>query len=334
MDEITKTESGSLNAMQEAVSLDHEIKAEAENVARAIVRIGRALKKMNDRGLYRELGYSSLGEYSYEAVGLKERAAYNYIKCFETYGDNLIKYETLGVTKLSLIAQLDAIDRAEMLESGNAETMSTRELEEEIKRLKNRCEQLTFELEEQKTPVEIIDKAEITEAEKEDMRKAIEAETEMRHLEAMKELETELKEKAEKDISQRDSKLRETVNELDSVKKELDRAKTEADKSKADAEKELKKAEKKAAETEEERKKLVAEINALKSQNQKLQANAEAKPKPSGNKEILKMHAENFSREFAAAVEVAKRFEGEERESFKAWLIGTVENMKGAVEGI
>lgn len=331
MDEITARTGGMLTAGEEAERLDREIKAEAANVASALLRIGRALKRMNDGGLYKELGYSSLGEYSSAAVGLQERAAYNYIKCYETYGEEFLeRHEKLGLTKLIALTQLNDVDRKELLESGNLEGMTTRELQDTIRELKTRCEQLTFALEEQKTPVEVIDAPKMSEAEKEEIRKALAIEAEMRHAEEVKEAEEAVRAEMQKSIDQREEKIRAANAELEKLKKDEKAAK---DVQKA-AETAVNAAKKKQEEAENEQKKLQAEIDALKSANAKLQANTAAKPAPSGNKELLKYHAENFAREFTAAVEVAKRFEGEERGQFRNWLITTAANMGKAAESI
>lgn len=150
MNELTTSTSGNLTAeQQDAYRLDCEIKSEARNIMNGICRIGRCLKEMKDRRLYEQLGCSSLEEYAEQAVGLKGRAAYNYISAYETYGEQgLERYGQLGITKLSALAQLADSDREELLESGKAEELSTRELQEEIKRLKRQNDQLTFELEE------------------------------------------------------------------------------------------------------------------------------------------------------------------------------------------
>ena len=131
---------------RDAYRLDAELKHNAQTVIGGIIEIGRCLKEINDRKLYEYLGFSGLAEYAESAVGLKERAAYNYITAYETYGEQgLQQYGQLGITKLVALAQLNDEDRTEMLESGKAEELSTRKLNDEIKKLKGENDQLVNE---------------------------------------------------------------------------------------------------------------------------------------------------------------------------------------------
>ena len=128
MNELTAQTSGNLTeAQRDAYRLDYEIKAEATNIVNGICRIGKCLKEIKERKLYLELGADSLEAYAEQAVGLKGRAAYNYISAYETYGDEGLKqYGALGITKLAALAQLNDVDRKEILESVQAEELSTR----------------------------------------------------------------------------------------------------------------------------------------------------------------------------------------------------------------
>ena len=97
---------------RDAFRLDAELKQHAGTVVSEMVEIGRVLKEINERRLYEFLGCTSLAEYAEKTVGLKERAAYNYITAYETYGaEGLQKYGELGITKLVALAQLNYTDR-------------------------------------------------------------------------------------------------------------------------------------------------------------------------------------------------------------------------------
>ena len=121
----------------DAFRLDAELKQHAKTVVGEMIEIGRCLKEISERKLYLLLDAGTFAEYAEKAVGLKERAAYNYITAFETYGtEGLQKYGELGITKLVALAQLNDTDRTEMLESGQAAELSTRELDKKIKELK------------------------------------------------------------------------------------------------------------------------------------------------------------------------------------------------------
>ena len=360
MNDLTTSTSGTLTAnQQDAYRLDYEIKAEAQNIVNGICRIGKCLKEMKDRKLYTELGCSSLEEYAEQAVSLKGRAAYNYISAYETYGEQgLEKYSSLGITKLSALAQLNDADRSELLESGKAEDLSTRELQEEIKKLKRQNDQLTFELEtknsndnnsaeeltavqnenadlkeeikelqanakkhsealeieiaelrsalkeEQEKPVVLS----ISDEEKEEIRRVVEAEQEARHNEELKEISEKVK-----------AEYKELLSD-------------EAEKTASVAEK-LKEAEKKISERTDRINELNMKLEKAKAENSKLQANAQKAP-PTGNKELLKFLMQNIVADFNKAVELVKTFPVEEQESCKSALKKVAEAIKTAGDNL
>lgn len=322
MNEITGISGALTAAQQEAYRLDYEIKAEAQNIVNGVCRIGKCLKEMKERRLYGELGFNSLEEYAEASVGLKGRAVYNYISAYDTYGEEgLKKYGELGITKLAALAQLNAEEREELLDSGKAEELSTRELQDEIKRLKKQNEQLTFDFGEKSAEAEnssselerataeieklkaalaeekstkVLPAPEMSEAEKEEIRKAIVKEQEARASEEIKAAEKEYNEKLEKEKKKTESAL--------AAKKAL---------------------EENAGKREGEIARLKAELSRATAEKEKLQANAN-KPVPSGNTELLKYRITNVAAEFNAAVELIGRFEGEERQK-------NIERLKAAV---
>lgn len=330
MNEITGTSGALTVAQQDAYRLDYEIKAEAQNIVNGVCRIGKCLKEMKERRLYSELGFASLEEYAESSVGLKGRAVYNYISAYDTYGEEgLKKYGELGITKLAALAQLNAEEREELLDSGKAEELSTRELQEEIKRLKKQNEQLTFDFGEKSAEAEnssseleraaaeieklkaalaeekstkVLPAPEMSEAEKEEIRKAIIKEQEAKHAEEIKAAERETEQKAKKDYEAK----------LSAEKKKTEAALADFKNLQANADKK-----------ESEISRLTAELSREKAEKEKLQANAN-KPVPSGNTELLKYRITNVAAEFNAAVELIGRFEGEERQK-------NVERLRAAV---
>lgn len=308
-----------LNAEQrDAYRLDAELKHHALTVVEEMIEVGRCLKEINDRRLYQYLDTSTFAEYAEKAVGLKERAAYNYITAYETYGsDGLQKYGQLGITKLVALAQLNDTDRKEMLESGKAEELSTRELKEEIKKLKGENDQLRFQFDDitdnvKKQDAEIADKA----AEIENLKNQLEE-------------------------AQRPVVASMTNEEKEEIRREAEK------KARADAEREIKSLQKKVEAAEKnvrdldkindkhtsEIAELSEKLDAAKAENEKLHANAEkSKAAPSGNKELLKYHFAALQNDYIKAVEVLGRFEPEEREKFKAALVKIAEDIKAAAE--
>lgn len=133
---------------ERAAELTSRINANASVAAQTLVAIGKDLKTMRDEKLYLELGCESFEEYCDKNTQVGQRQAYNFIKCYEKYGERLAELSGLGITKLALMSALDDEDREELIGSGEAEKLSTRQLEERVKELKNKCEQLTLELDE------------------------------------------------------------------------------------------------------------------------------------------------------------------------------------------
>lgn len=114
-----------------------------------LVEMAYKLKHMRDGKLYRAAGFEEFGDYAEQAIGIKERQAYNYISITEKLPqDFLIKNAGLGITKLSILAAADKEDRIQVVESGQAESANVRELQEYIKKLEaerdNKTEQLSM----------------------------------------------------------------------------------------------------------------------------------------------------------------------------------------------
>ncbi len=313
----------------EAIRLHGAIVADAQAAAYHLISLGKNLREMNEKKLYKELGFESLGEYATAAVGLKGRAAYNYIAAYETYGeDGLTKYGSLGITKLTALIQLAPDERAELLDGGAAE-MSTRDLQAAIDELKKKNEQLTFELSERdeadKKREEMLKKAEeyeteiarltalveeerknkvlpapqMSEAEKEEIRKKIEAETQARYSEEAKEMADEAARKA---------------------KAEYEQKAIAAEKKLKEAEEQVGKLSQKLKEEQENTEKL------------KLQANAQ-KPAYSSGKEAVKAHFGYIKKAVEdVAVLLRQMDDKSEAEKLRAGMIQTLEACKGALK--
>lgn len=303
---------------QDAYRLDAELKHHAGAVVSEMFETARCLYEIKERRLYEYLGETTFDEYAEKITGLKPRAVANYIDAYRTYGaDGLKKYSEIGITKLVALAQLNDTDRTDMLESGRAEELSTRDLKEEIKKLKGENDQLRFRFDDitdnvKKQDAEIADK----DAEIENLKNQLE--------EAQRPVVAAMSEK-----------------EKEEIRKEAEK------KARADAEREIKSLQKKVEAAEKnvrdldkindkhtsEIAELSEKLDAAKAENEKLHANAEkTKPAPSGNKELLKYHFAALQNDYIKAVEVLGRFEPEEREKFKAALVKIAEDIKAAAE--
>ena len=103
---------------------------------RAFVDLARELKRMRDGKLFAAAGFADFGEYVEQAVGLKQRQAYNYIKVAERFTDKYLEeHAGYGVTKLALLASISETEREGVEESMDVEGATTRELEARIREL-------------------------------------------------------------------------------------------------------------------------------------------------------------------------------------------------------
>lgn len=140
--EITKVET----AQERAIMLNGRINANAKIAAESMAKVGHDLKAMRDEKLYLELGCKTFEEFCDTRTPIGQRQSYNFIRCFETFGERLAELADIGVTKLALMAALDDEDSEILIESGDAENLSVSQLKERIRELKKKNEQLTLEL--------------------------------------------------------------------------------------------------------------------------------------------------------------------------------------------
>ena len=132
-----------------AIELHTQIMQHGKTAATAMVEFSRGLKRMRDEKLYEALGCTSFDVYVDEVVGIGQRQAYTYIRALEQLGPSLMEEQAhLGITKLEILAQVYAVDRAAFLEENNVEEMSVKEMRELAAKLKDTGEQLSFMTEE------------------------------------------------------------------------------------------------------------------------------------------------------------------------------------------
>lgn len=129
----------------EASSLHAEIKHNIETIGNALIAMCSNLKRMRDENLYAELGYDSFGSYTYNALKIKERQAYNYIQVYENLPEEFLQLNAnVGVTKLQLLAALPALDRNEIVKGQNLEEMSVEDLKTAIDKWQETHKQQLF----------------------------------------------------------------------------------------------------------------------------------------------------------------------------------------------
>lgn len=111
------------------------------------IQMAIKLKEMRDVKLYVIAGFETFGDYVEQAVGLKERQAYNYIKVYEDLPKDFLQSNAkIGVTKLTLLSSMTTSNREEIMENENVEEISVRELKEKIKELETKAERLQLDL--------------------------------------------------------------------------------------------------------------------------------------------------------------------------------------------
>ena len=146
MNEITIVDN---DRNKQAFVLHNQIMVNGTLATQYLLTMCKDLKTMRDEKLYIELGYNDFGEYCDKAVGIGSRQGYTYIQSFEKLGAKLIEENAhLGITKLSLLAQMNPVDRIQALEGGELENMSTREVKELVEKSNAQSEQLSLITEE------------------------------------------------------------------------------------------------------------------------------------------------------------------------------------------
>lgn len=169
-----------------AMGLHYEIMAAAQAAANSLLDLGRKLKQMRDTGGYKRLGFETFADYTEQAVGIRQRQAYNYISVVENIPAQLVEENAAaGVTKLALLAKLGPADQREVAGQDLANITVT-ELKQIIEEKNGLAEQLSLLQEETKPAAE----AESTEVDMEALRaEALEqarAEVKEKHAQAMR----------------------------------------------------------------------------------------------------------------------------------------------------
>lgn len=137
---------------ERAVKLTRQIISNGNIAASCMVEMGRDLKTVRDERLFSEMGYESFEEYCEKKVGVGKRHGYNFIQVFERFGEEkLAQLQGLGITKLLDMAKLDDEEVSDLMQNNNVAELSTRELSAKIEEYRNKYEQLTLQLEEEKS---------------------------------------------------------------------------------------------------------------------------------------------------------------------------------------
>ena len=314
MNEMITTD---MDLEERAVLLNSRINANAQLVAEGFVVLGRDLKAMRDEKLYTRFACETFDEYCEKLTPIRQRQAYSYIRCFEKYGERLGELSHIGVTKLALMTVLEDEDRERLIESGEAEELSARELAERVT-LQSVNEQLTLELEERSKEESA---AESLKKQNEQLSAEIEA------LKSVQNKQKERVESVEKPSAEEIAKIEKAAaQKAEKAAKKQYEAKLKEMQEKADSAR-------KAA-YEEARKANVEELEKLRAENAALQSNAKKTP-PDSKKERLKFYLEECQRNFNSALEAISAFEdNEQRQKKRSALTKTLKAMSDTLLGM
>ncbi|MEE0800290.1 MAG: hypothetical protein U0L91_03310 [Gemmiger sp.] len=127
----------------QAMGLHYEIMAAAQAAANSLLDLGRKLKQMRDTGGYKRLGFETFSDYTEQAVGIRQRQAYNYITVVENVPARLVEENAAaGVTKLALLARLGPADQQKV--AGELAGITVKDLKTLIEEKNGLAEQLSL----------------------------------------------------------------------------------------------------------------------------------------------------------------------------------------------
>ncbi|HIX16928.1 MAG TPA: DUF3102 domain-containing protein [Candidatus Gemmiger faecavium] len=166
MEQMIEFTGGTAAQQMQAASLHAEIRQKKEVLGNALADFCEALKRMRDGKLYQVLGYQDFGTYCEEQHGIRARMAYKYIKAYEDLGRQLMEQNaSAGITKLALLGEVCAPDRAEFAADHDLAGMTVQEIKAAIKAAADLGEQVSLLQEEN---ARITHEAELDRKEQED----------------------------------------------------------------------------------------------------------------------------------------------------------------------
>lgn len=121
-----------------AITLTRSIIANAQAAQQSLYEVCKGLKEMRDGKLYKELGYTNFEDYTENEVGIKRRQAYTYIQIASGLPSDFVQSTAqIGTEKLALLAKLDEPTRETVTEQVDVESVTVKELREQITALTN-----------------------------------------------------------------------------------------------------------------------------------------------------------------------------------------------------
>ena len=132
-----------------ALELHNKILVSAQLAQNNLWEMCSGLKEMRDGKLYRELGYQNFEEYCGTEFNISRRQAYKYISIIENVNrENVNPGSHFGVRKLYLLSTLSESEQEKITAENDVESMTVKELEKEIRQLKEKNSALKLDLDE------------------------------------------------------------------------------------------------------------------------------------------------------------------------------------------
>lgn len=134
-DQLMLADNGGLTVEQQQFKDLHErICYNARKSAEHWVEMASGIREMRDSKRYKAAGFEDFADYTVNALGIKERQAYNYISVIEKLPEEFIRaHATIGVTKLALLTSVNEEEREEILEKIDLDTAKTAEINAAVK---------------------------------------------------------------------------------------------------------------------------------------------------------------------------------------------------------
>lgn len=356
-----------------AIELTSNIVVKYEIARKCIFEIARDLTRVKEERLFIEMGVGSFDEYCQKVAGFGDRQGRNFINIYKRFSEEEInEYKHLGSTKMAYMAELDDTDLGELMATHDLESVTTRELRKLVDEYKNKYEQITLLLDEEKSK-----NAESTslESQVEELRKQLEAAHQANEdmesgalnaekrfeeqkaallkenevlSEQIRELESRPTEKAEISEEERNALIQQGREEMCKEKDEdwsnvvelarktatrnTEKKFTEEISSLKILNDELRKV---ADGAKESTKKYKDEVAKLKAENAALQSNAQNSPAPtpmSGARDKVKFYFKQIETAFTAVTQAVSEADAEERTELTTALKKALERMSATLE--
>lgn len=126
-----------------ALELHNKILVSAQLAQNSLWEMCSGLKEMRDGKLYRELGYQNFEAYCEKEFNMNRSNAHKYISIIENIKpENVSTSKHFGVSKLYLLSTLSKSEQEKITAENDVESMTVKQLEKEIRELKDRNSEL------------------------------------------------------------------------------------------------------------------------------------------------------------------------------------------------